>query len=246
MRKTYKLLLVDDEENILQAMENYIRLHATRFGKVYSATDGQQALDIIFRHQPEVMLLDVQMPGKTGIDVMREANSAGKCPKTIILSGYDTFAYAQKAMREGAADYLLKPCRSTEILEKLEALLPNEEAAEDAPAGAQGDENRIVTRAIAYMEENLSRELSLTAVAEAAGVSAAYLSALFTKTKGMTFVDFSNKMRVDWACDYMHDSRMKVYEIAYCVGFRNEKYFSRVFKKVMGKSPSEYRQGLES
>jgi len=239
----YRLLLVDDEENILQAMENYIKLHTTRFDKVYTAAGGQAALDIIFRHQPDVMLLDVQMPGKTGIDVIQEANAAGKCPRTIILSGHDTFAYAQMAMREGAADYLLKPCRSTEILEKLEALLPREEDAVQAMPPA--DENRLVTRAVAYMEEDLSKERSLTAVASAVGVSAAYLSALFTKTKGMTFVDYNNKMRVDWACAYMHDPRMKVYEIAYRVGFRNEKYFSRVFRKVMGKSPSEYRQGLK-
>jgi len=246
MAAGYKLLLVDDEENILQAMENYIKLHTTRFHKVYTATGGQAALDIIFRHQPDVMLLDVQMPGKTGIDVIQEANAAGKCPRTIILSGHDTFAYAQMAMREGVADYLLKPCRSTEILEKLEALLPPpEEDADTAQAMPPADENRIVTRAIAYMEEDLSKERSLTAVALAVGVSAAYLSALFTKTKGLTFVDYNNKMRVDWACAYMHDPRMKVYEIAYRVGFRNEKYFSRVFRKVMGKSPSEYRQGLK-
>ena len=239
----YKLLLVDDEENILQAMENYIKLHTTRFDKVYTAASGQAALDIIFRRQPDAMLVDVQMPGKTGIDVIREANAAGKCPKTIILSGHDTFTYAQAAMRQGVADYLLKPCRSTEILEKLEALLPTEEECiEPMPPT---DENRLVTRAIAYMEGDLSKERSLTAVASAVGVSAAYLSALFTKTKGMTFVDYNNKMRVDWACAYMHDPLMKVYEIAYRVGFRNEKYFSRVFRKMMGKSPSEYRQSLK-
>jgi two-component system response regulator YesN len=240
----YTLLLVDDEEDILRAMESYIKLHTTRFGRVLCAGNGQKALDIIFASQPDVMLLDVQMPGKTGIDVMREANAAGKCPKTIILSGYDTFAYAQKAMREGAADYLLKPCRSTEILEKLEALLPQAEEETEPREVIPGDENRFISHAIAYMRENLTQELSLTAVAAAAGISAAYLSALFTKTKGMTFVDYYQKMRVDWACDYLRDPRMKIYEIAYRVGFQSDKYFSRVFKKVTGKSPSEYRQEL--
>jgi two-component system response regulator YesN len=234
--------LADDDENMLQAIENYIKLHTARFDKVYTATSGQAALDIIFRHQPDAMLLEVQMPGKSGINVIQEANAAGKCPKTIILSGHAIFAYAQMAMREGVVDYLLKPCRSSEILSKLEALLPPEEKARPVPPA---EENRVVTRAIAYMEDNLSKEMSLTAVASAIGASATYLSALFTKTKGMTFVDYSNKMRVDWACGYMHDPRMKIYEIAYHVGFRSEKYFSRVFKKVTGKSPSEYRQGLE-
>lgn len=213
------------------------------FAEVYTAKSGPEALDIIYRHRPEVMLLDVQIPVKNGLEVMKEAKNKGVCPKTIILSGYDTFSYVQQALRLGAADYLLKPCRSTEICQKLVELLQLEE-----PKGVEeikdGDKsgNLTVHNAQEYIREHLTDDLSLKLVADKVRVSTAYLSTLFSQHLGCGFVDYLNKIRIQYACDYMQDGTMKIYEIAFLVGFHDEKYFSRVFKKVMGQSPSEYRQ----
>lgn len=96
-----KLLIAEDEDMIRSGMEKYIRLHTDRFEKIYLARNGQEALDIIFQYEPEIMLLDVQMPVLTGIEVMQEAKRAKRLPKTIILSGYDEFKYAQQALRMG-------------------------------------------------------------------------------------------------------------------------------------------------
>lgn len=115
------LLIADDEDVICKGVAKYIRLHTDRFTKIYEAENGEQALDIIYQKQPDMMLLDVQMPIKTGIDVMREAEKAGIKPITVILSGYDEFSYAQKALQFGAKEYLLKPVRAADIL----ALLNN-------------------------------------------------------------------------------------------------------------------------
>lgn len=234
-----KLLLVDDEENILNGMYRYISANTKVFTKIYCADNGQAALDVIYKHHPDVMLLDVQMSVKSGLEVMKEAQAAGVCPKTIILSGYDSFQYVQQALRLGALDYLLKPCRSTEILKKLEAL-------EKDQCGPQKEEkqeiNPLLETAKEYMEEHMAENISLSAVAEKTGVSAAYLSTIFTKKLGMSFTDYLNTIRIQCACDYMNDATMKVYEIAYKVGFHDEKYFSKVFKKATGMSPSEYRK----
>ncbi len=97
-------------------MERYIRLHTDRFEKIYLASDGQEAIDIIFQHKPEMMILDIQMPVKSGIEVMKEAVMAGIMPLTIILSGYEEFSYVQQAIKYGGRDYMLKPCRSSEML----------------------------------------------------------------------------------------------------------------------------------
>jgi len=56
------------------------------------------------------------------------------------------------------------------------------------------------------------------------------------------FVDYLNEIRVEHACTYLRQNYLKTYEIAYKVGFRDEKYFSKVFKKVKGQSPSEYKK----
>ena len=113
-----KLLIADDEDMIRNGIAKYIKLHTDRYETIYLAKNGQEALDIIYRHKPDIMLLDVQMPHKDGIEVMQEAYRAGVLPCTIILSGYDEFRYAQQAIRLGARDYLLKPSRSSDILKK--------------------------------------------------------------------------------------------------------------------------------
>lgn len=238
--RKYRLLIADDEENILNGMRKFIESRMTVFEQVYCALDGQEALDIIYRHHPDIMLLDVQMPGKNGLDVMKEAKDAGVCPKTIILSGYDSFSYAQQALRYGAIDYLLKPCRSTEILEKLEAaakmLTGQKEKRKKETEG-----NYLVSAAREYMQEHLAEELNLTNVAEYIGISPSYLSTLFSQQLQCCFTDYLNQLRIDCACQYMHDKRMKIYEIAYKVGFHDEKYFSKVFRKVTGVSPAIIR-----
>lgn len=241
------LLIVDDEENTLTHMEKYIRKRMTCFSEIYTARNGQEALDVIYRVHPAVMLLDVQMPGKNGLDVMEEAMSNGVCPKTVILSGYDTFSYAQQAVRLGAVDYLLKPCRSTEICQRLEEALEvyrNGRRMRMAEEDEEQSANPIVRSAQKYIGQHLTDNINLSEVAEKAGVSGAYLSTLFSQQLGCGFIDYLNRRRIEYAVQYMKDGTMKIYEVAYRAGFRDEKYFSRVFKKVMGQSPSEYRKSI--
>ena len=84
--------------------------------------------------------------------------------------------------------------------------------------------------------------LMLSDVAQKVGISAGYLSTLFQRKMSKGFVDYLNEIRVEHACTYLRQNYLKTYEIAYKVGFRDEKYFSKVFKKVKGQSPSEYKK----
>lgn len=241
-----KLLIAEDQDNIRSSIQSYISKHTKRLAGIYAAANGQEALDAIFRYRPQIMLLDIQMPLKNGLTVMKEALAAGICPKTIIMSGHDEFQYAQQAIRYGAVDYLLKPCRSTEILEKIENLIAKEflGAGEDAPQapGNPLSGNYVVDAALAYMREHYPEDLNLTHIAVQVGINPSYLSTLFTHTLGCGFADYLNRIRIERACDYFYDSKMKTYEVAYKVGFNDEKYFSNVFKRIKGKSPSEYRK----
>ena len=238
----YSLLIADDEENILNSMERYIRSHSECFRRIYCAHDGQETLDMIVKHHPDIMLLDVKMPVKSGLEVMREALEMELCPKTIILSGYDTFAYAQQALRMGAVDYLLKPASSKQILDILEKTLGA--VSGEIHSDKTPDINPLIGRAIEYMKAHMSEDINLIRVAEEVSLSPAYFSSLFMQNVGMGFIDYLNKIRIEAACGYMHDERKKVYEIAFLVGFHDEKYFSRVFRKITGKTPSEYKKEI--
>ena len=92
-----------------------------------------------------------------------------------------------------------------------------------------------------YKQENYAKDLSLTEVAEHLRISTGYLSTLMNQNIGCGFVDFLNQVRVDRACCYLEQHQLKNYEVAYKVGFNDEKYFSKVFKKMKGMTPKEYR-----
>jgi two-component system response regulator YesN len=83
--------------------------------------------------------------------------------------------------------------------------------------------------------------ITLSGTAEILGITGGYLSTLFQKSLQCGFIDYLNRVRIERACCYLEQNYFKTYEIAYKVGFRDEKYFSKVFKKVMGMSPKEYR-----
>lgn len=237
-----KLLIADDEDVIRRGVLKYIQLHTERFDQIYEAENGQEAIDILLKYQPDILLLDVQMPQKTGIDVMKEAKRAGLNPVVVILSGYDEFQYAQQAIRFGAKEYLLKPVRAKDILECLNRLADTFIGKEDKQENEQGDsENQFVKRAEEYIYEHYMEQITLNDIADCLGVSKGYVSTLFTQNKQCGFVDYLNYVRVERACSYLEQNYLKIYEIAYRVGFRDEKYFSKVFKKIKGMSPKEYR-----
>lgn len=236
-----KLLIAEDEDMIRNGMEKYIRLHTDRFEKIYLARDGQEALDQIFQYRPDVMLLDVQMPVKDGIEVLQEAKRMNVMPLTVILSGFDEFKYAQQALKYGVREYMLKPSRSSDILQCLYKLADEIEGT----AGKNRQEDGAhyaVDQAKKFIEEHYNEELTLQQAAEYAGISPGYLSTLFHQQLDCGFVEYLNQFRVERACTYLQQSYFKTYEIAYKVGFRDEKYFSKVFKRIKGKSPSEYRK----
>lgn len=238
-----KLLIADDEDPIRNGIAKYIQLHTDRFDKIYLAANGREALDTIFRAKPDIMFLDVQMPMMTGIEVMQEARRADTLPYTMILSAYEEFKYCQQALRLGAREYLLKPVRSSGLLQMAnraaDELFGGEE---EIQIDSAEEKNVLVELAREYVEEHYYENLMLTDVAQKAGISAGYLSTLFQRQLSRGFVDYLNEIRIEHACAYLRQNYLKTYEIAYKVGFRDEKYFSRVFKKIKGLSPSEYRK----
>ena len=97
--------------------------------------------------------------------------------------------------------------------------------------------------AVRYMHENYSGDISLQSVAEMLGISANYLSHMFTKCLNISFVNYLNKIRVEESKKLLDNPSLKVYEVSERVGFYSTAYFIRVFKSVTGQTPNEYRSG---
>lgn len=115
-----KLLLVDDEQIIREGicrMIDWEKLGITLAGAFASATE---ALELMMDVRPDILLTDVRMPGMDGLELIERATKLHPQLQCIVLSGYDEFAYAQRALRAGVAEYLLKPCAREEMEEALQ------------------------------------------------------------------------------------------------------------------------------
>jgi len=112
-----RVLLVDDEEMFVEMLGE--RLEA-RGLEVTKSFDGEQALERIRERDFDVVILDVLMPGKDGVDVLREIKQLKPLTEVIMLTGHATVDTAIQGMKLGAYDYLLKPTETKDLLEKIE------------------------------------------------------------------------------------------------------------------------------
>lgn len=111
----YKLLLVDDELIIRQGLEKMIDWQGLGLSLTASCGNALEALDSMMDDMPDILLTDIRMPGISGLELINRAVSLHPMLQTLVLSGYDTFQYAQQAMKYGVIEYLLKPCARGEL-----------------------------------------------------------------------------------------------------------------------------------
>jgi len=113
----YKMIVADDEELVRRGMRSSINWEEHGISIVGEAKDGIEALEKIRELNPDIIITDIRMPKMDGLELIRQAKSEFPEIKIIILSGYEDFNYAQKAIRNGAFDYLVKPIEVESVLE---------------------------------------------------------------------------------------------------------------------------------
>ena len=101
-----------------------------------------------------------------------------------------------------------------------------------------------IWKARKFIKEYSAEKLSLTKVAKAANISRNHLSEKFKQVTGTNFVEYVARARFERACELLRDVDLRISEIAFAVGFQSLSQFNRVFKKLEGKSPTEYRAAL--
>ena len=105
----------------------------------------------------------------------------------------------------------------------------------------KNDGSDIIDAAKHYMDENVERHLSLSQIADYVGLSVSYFSMRFRKAEGCSPIAYMNRTKVDRACELLRTTNMQINQISYKVGINDALYFSRLFSKQMGMSPSEYK-----
>ncbi len=238
----YSLLIVDDEELIRTGMKYGIHWEKAGIGRIITAASAREALAIVRKNMPDIIITDINMPEIDGLEYIRQVREIRRDVFILILTGYDRFDYAKRALKLKVDDFLLKPVDEAELLEITSSLLREREVQEEGEADQGEERNEIVRSAKCYIRDNLNRELTVTGIAEELHISANYLSRLFKRVTDEGCSEYITRMRMEKAKSLLDTTLMRIGEIADAVGYRDIYYFSLTFKKVTGLSPSQYRK----
>lgn len=133
-----KVLIADDNRLIRQSLRKRVDWTSLGLDCVGEAEDGQQALDLIRSLKPDIVIIDIRMPGVDGLQVMQYARGHHLGIQFILISGYDDFDYLKQAIRLQAVNYLLKPIHTPELVESLHLAAERCAKAQEEPQAEDG------------------------------------------------------------------------------------------------------------
>ena len=117
LNRKISVLIVDDEKYIREGLQALLEWETMGFSVCDEAGTGEEALEKIFLYQPDLVLMDIKMPGMSGIDVIKTVREKDYAGEIIVLSGYSDFQYAQSAMHYGVEEYIVKPVEEKILLD---------------------------------------------------------------------------------------------------------------------------------
>lgn len=270
MKNLYTVVVADDEDELREAVCTMIPWQELGFRLVGSAGNGLDALQLVEKYEPDLLLTDIRMPFISGLELARQVREVHPATSIAFLSGYDDFSYAQQAIRYGVISYMLKPLTVRGLSEELENIRrrmdqdwaagrraeqeTGEEASPASPAVPPGDGETAVKggellcrRALEAIEQNYrDPSFSLASLGAMLDVSPNHLSACIKKYAGETFINTLIRRRMQTAQELLTGSNLKIREVAERCGYTDQHYFSYCFKKYSGESPNALRRRLET
>jgi len=233
---------------------------------VGEADNGLEGLDTILAVQPDIVITDIRMPGLDGLQMIERLQ--GKTEALfIIITAYNEFEYARKAVKLGVMDYISKPiddgdfqaiirktCLKVEQNHENEKIRSKLERIGDSRimlfkeylTGKDTIQGNYAGQAVQYIEKHYREDFGVKEIARQLAVSEGHLSRLFKETTGYTIGDYLQNYRIRQACRLLSNPMAKIYEIADQTGYRDQRYFSVMFKKIVGLTPREFQNKLNN
>lgn len=255
----FRALVVEDELFARQGLIMTTPWQEYDVEIIGEASNGRDGFDLALKLRPDIIITDIKMPLMDGLEMI-EKLSGVQDVVFIILSAYSEFEYAKRALQMGAVDYLLKPFTDNALREAIEnakrqvetmKVLKNESKVSRSDlintvsrylSKSDRSKHDNIQRAIKYVHENYANDISVADVAGYLMVSESYLSRLFRNESNYSFHDYLTVFRMKMACELLMDPTVKIYEVANAVGYKDQRYFSIVFKKYFGMSPNHFKE----
>ncbi len=233
------ILIVDDDAD---ARTFYQGLLARHFPDhiIQAADGGAAALDALAEETPSLVILDLMMPDVDGfavLDRLRASPQTRQVP-VLVISGRMLALEDIERLNHAHVTF-----HSKDIMTEDETAARLWQALAGSPALPQ-QTSALVKQAIAYIQRHHAHSLSRQEIAAAVGVSKNYLSQIFHQELGLSPWDYLNRYRIKRARELLRETSASITTVAAQVGFDDAAYFSRVFRREVGASPREYREGL--
>lgn len=231
------LLIADDENLELKVLEKTVKKHFVDELEIFASSNGRKASQICDEVKPDIALLDIEMPGMNGIELAKYIKEKYAECIIIFITAYDRFDYAIEAMHIKAFDYLLKPWKEERLCELINTAIENVRSMQKTDSIVHSQKDVIKD----YIDRNYKKDISAKDVAGILGYSDVYFSKVFKQLFDDNFINYLTKIRIDRAKLLLKDVSFNIKEVGKSVGYADSNYFTKVFKRSIGMSPSEYR-----
>ena len=245
------ILLIDGDASLQTALRRLFgRSH--RIGFVATAVDGRAALE---RDRVDLLLLEARLPDGNGLDMLTEIRRRWPQLPIVLLTAFGSERICAEAFRRGARDYLSKPVDRESLRRAVQLILdeisaaahsrPSMEASgvgrELAPIPVSSIADRV-QQAARFVEEHHAERLSLHKIARLVNLGPFTLSHAFKAELKTSIRSFQQHVRVSKAQRLLRDRRFSITEVALLVGYNDLARFDKMFKKLTGMAPSDYRR----
>lgn len=243
-----RIVLVEDEYYVRKGILNTVDWAGNGCEIVGEAENGARGMQVIEEMRPHLVIADIEMPMMDGIEMVRRLRAKGIESEYIFLTSHQNFTYVYNAIKLEVIDYLLKPFHREDLQKSLQKarlklhLLEREE--ERSLLTAEQDirvKNSLVQEAVHYVRAHYAEEISSVSMAEHLNISTAYFCRIFKKETGYTFGQYLANYRIHIAAGMLTNFDIRVNEAALQVGIADSNYFSQLFKRITGLSPTEYQ-----
>lgn len=244
----YTVIVAEDEELLLGNLIKKLEKADPEFEVVGKAQTGSQAYELVEQFTPDLLITDIRMPVMDGIALLTKVREQYPLTKLVITSGFSDFEYARSAINLKVSDYLLKPVDPDELAA---VLLKIKKEFQITKASYEDVFNtgtsRMVSSQIAsllkdFLVENYTQDINLNLIANNLNYSPSYLTKIFCQVYDCTPTKYLTNLRLARAQSLLaHNPELSIREIGEQVGYHDQGYFSRIFKKHTGKSPFEFR-----
>lgn len=254
-----KILIVEDEAIIAAGIYNILKQLCPIKCTLLKVSDGKEACDRYIDAKIDLIITDIRMQQMNGLDMIEYFQKHNTAAQFIIISGYDHFSYAQRAIHYNVIDYLLKPVDKDALLSAVQ------KAYERLPETYQKNLNRklpslpffdfqlnqesyptSLKKLISYLQKNYMTDVSLQSFAEEYMMNPNYLSTLLKKYTEHNFSFLLDYIRICKAAEFLlYEPDLSISEISYLSGYNHDRRLYQAFQKRLNCTPGEFRKNYE-